>query len=334
MTVQLVNPANGLKLVRDGDWLTDEGGGRYPIIGGIPRVCDPSNYTESFGFQWNKFAATQIDSAVDEARQSERRLFLETAWQPDSLDGVDILEVGSGAGRFTRVLLERTKANLSSVDFSAAVEANWRNNGQVAPGRLSLAQASVYELPFADGSFDKVFCFGVLQHTPDFEEAVGALVRKAKPGGEIVVDFYAVRGFWTKLHAKYMLRPFTRRLSHERLLKLIDSNADWLINLAQALRTVGLGPATRFLPLVDLRTLPQGLTRSSSANGSCSTHSICFRPHSIGRSELPPSRGCSSAREPMSLSRAESTSTGVERPWSARADADCAADAHSVAHFC
>jgi SAM-dependent methyltransferase len=158
-------------------------------------------------------------------------------------------------------LLERTKANLSSVDFSAAVEANWRNNGQVAPGRLSLAQASVYELPFADGSFDKVFCVGVLQHTPDFEEAVGALVRKAKPGGEIVVDFYAVRGFWTKLHAKYMFRPFTRRLSHERLLKLIDSNADWLIKLAKALHKVGLGPATRFLPLVDLRTLPQGLTR-------------------------------------------------------------------------
>src|SRR4051812_6014155 len=114
MTVPLVNPANGLELVRHGDWLTHRGGGRYPIIRRSPRLCDPSNYTESFGFQWNKFAATQIDSVSAEARQSERRLFTETAWRPDSLDDLDILEVGSGAGRFTRVLLEQTKATLWS----------------------------------------------------------------------------------------------------------------------------------------------------------------------------------------------------------------------------
>jgi len=33
-----------------------------------------------------------------------------------------------------------------------------------------LFQASIYELPFAPRQFDKVFCFGVLQHTPDFKK--------------------------------------------------------------------------------------------------------------------------------------------------------------------
>ena len=71
-------------------------------------------------------------------------------------------------------------------------------------------------MPFADDRFDKVLCLGVLQHTPDFEQSVAALVAKTRPGGEIIVDFYPVRGWWTKLHAKYLLRPWTRRMDHDR----------------------------------------------------------------------------------------------------------------------
>jgi SAM-dependent methyltransferase len=115
-------------------------------------------------------------------------------------------------------------------------------------------------LPFPDGSFDKVFCFGVLQHTPDFEKSVEVLVQKAKSGGEIVVDFYAVRGPWTKVHAKYLLRPLSRRLSHHRLLRIIEANIDWLIGAATILARSRLGVLNRFLPLVDLRTLPPHLS--------------------------------------------------------------------------
>ena len=35
----------------------------YPIARGIPRFVDASNYTSNFGFQWNRFARTQLDSA-------------------------------------------------------------------------------------------------------------------------------------------------------------------------------------------------------------------------------------------------------------------------------
>jgi hypothetical protein len=101
---------------------------------------------------------------------------------------------------------------------------------------------------------------GVLQHTPSFEASIEALVQKAKKGGEIVVDFYPVRGWWTKLSSKYLLRPVTKRMSHDRLLRLIRSNVGWLIKARRALTRSGLGVLTRFLPIVDLRTLPRGLT--------------------------------------------------------------------------
>lgn len=225
------------------------------VVNGIPRYGDVENYSESFGFQWNRFAATQLHA------HSSERLWRETGWLPAELDGLDILEAGSGAGRFSRVILEETNANLYSIDYSSAVDANFRSNGHIAPDRFHLYQASIYEMPFPDGSFDKVLCLGVLQHTPDFEASVRALVSKAKTGGEIVVDFYPIRGWWTKIHAKYLFRPIARRMPHERLLRLIDRNADWLIAAHYALTKVGLHALTRFLPLVDITgTLPGSLT--------------------------------------------------------------------------
>lgn len=260
MNIQLINPANGLALRRNGEALVDDAGNSFPVVAGVPRVCDPSNYTENFGKQWNLFAGTQIDRRETGQQLSEERFFATTGWSPDAMRGENVLEVGSGAGRFSRVVLERTEATLWSVDYSSAVEANLRNNAQWVD-RLRLFQASIYELPFPDGSFDKVFCLGVLQHTPDFEASVHALIGKAKSGGEIVVDFYPIRGWWTKLHAKYLLRPLTRRMNHERLLELIDHNADWMIKASRGLARIGFHALTRFIPVVDFRTMPERLSR-------------------------------------------------------------------------
>jgi len=258
VTVSLINPANGLPLRRDGDVLVDSDGHRFAILGGVPRICDPENYASNFGTQWNAFRETQVDH--DDDGISKRRFFIETAWKPADLENLDVLEVGSGAGRFSQVVLKNTNANLYSVDYSSAVEANFANNRHIANNRFHLFQASVYEMPFPDGSFDKVFCLGVLQHTPDFEASVRSLIAKAQPGGEIVVDFYCIRGFWTKLNGKYLLRPFTRRMDQQRLLNLVRVNAGWLLKTAQAMNRIGLHALTRFLPIPDLAALPAGLT--------------------------------------------------------------------------
>jgi SAM-dependent methyltransferase len=259
--VTLVSPQSGLPLKEVGNELIDGEGGRYPIVAGIARICEPDNYTQNFGLQWNTFDVTQIDRPETGLDFSTARFFAETGWSPEDVAGKDILEVGSGAGRFTQVVLAKTTARLWSVDYSSAVEANLRNNGAIAPDRLRLFQSSIYEMPFPDGSFDKVICLGVLQHTPDFEASVRALVSKAKRGGEIVADFYPIRGWWTKLNAKYLLRPVTKRMPHDKLLKRIDRNIDWLMRAHQTLVRWRLGALTRFLPIADLRyILPKALS--------------------------------------------------------------------------
>jgi SAM-dependent methyltransferase len=260
--LQLINPFNQLLLHKNGSGYVDEMGNHFPVFNNVPRFVSSDNYTASFGFQWNKFQQTQIDRESQQLSFSKDRLVTVTGWDREDLEGKNILEVGSGAGRFTKIVLEETKANLYSIDYSDAVSANFRNNGHFG-NRLHLFQASIYEMPFPDNSFDKVFCFGVLQHTPDFKRSVKCLIDKAKPGGEVIVDFYPVTGWWTKIHAKYLLRPLTKKMPHEKLLKRIDRNADRLISLYNFFDRIKLGRfVNRFIPVCDIRgTLPSNLSK-------------------------------------------------------------------------
>ncbi len=260
--IQLINPATRQPLENKEGFFADTAGNRFPLVRGVVRIVTESNYTDSFGFQWNKFQKTQIDRESKTLSLSKERFFAQTGWENEDLAGKNVLEVGSGAGRFSQIVLDHTKANLYSVDYSDAVTANYKNNGHHGD-RFHLFQASVYEMPFPDNSFDKVFCFGVLQHTPDFKQSVKALIDKAKPGGEVAVDFYPVKGWWTKVHSKYIFRPLTRRMPHEKLLKRIERNAGWLMKLYSFFDKIGIGKiVNRFLPIVDIRgTLPPGLSK-------------------------------------------------------------------------
>lgn len=263
MNVPIINPKNNQFLRLAGANFVDASGNEFPFIKGVLRISTQVNYTDNFGMQWNKFDKTQLDNGANGLDLSCRRFFAETHWDREDLSGKCILEVGSGAGRFSKVVLEHTNAVLYSVDYSDAVTANFKNNNSIAPDRFHLFQASVYEMPFPDNSFDKVFCLGVLQHTPDFDASIKALIDKAKPGAEIVVDFYPIKGWWTKINAKYILRPVTKKMPRERLLRLIEKNVDWLLKVHYIFHRIGLGFMTRFLPVCDVKeTFPKSLTKA------------------------------------------------------------------------
>ena len=255
MNIQLINPFTNSFLSPADEGLMKNCTLIFPKKNGAYRIVEDNNYTGNFGYQWNKFAGTQVDKA-SKLDISKTRFFAETNWDKEDLTGKNILEVGSGAGRFSQIILDHTKANLYSVDYSNAVEANYKNNGGSA--RLQLFQASIYDMPFAKAQFDKVLCLGVLQHTPHFEDSVKSLIEMAKPGAEVVVDFYAVNGWWTKIHAKYIYRRFTKKMNHEKLYKLIDRNIDWMIKASLFFSKIGLGKIiNRFIPICNIDgTLP------------------------------------------------------------------------------
>ena len=190
----------------------------YPITKGVARFVDNQAYTSNFGLQWNIFKLTQLDSFIG-APIFEDRLWQNTKWQKHELKGKKILEAGSGSGCFTEIFL-KTGCDLTSFDLSSAVDANFQQNKSLAP--FNLFQASIYEIPTSKNFFDYVFCYGVLQHTPDPEKALHCLWDQVKPGGKLAIDWY-IKTFkpnpWT--FPKYFWRPITTRLSPELLLKII-----------------------------------------------------------------------------------------------------------------
>lgn len=100
-----------------------------------------------------------------------------------SLAGRDVLEVGSGAGQCSRWVR-------SEGGRAVGLDLSWRQlqhsrriddeTGVVVPSVLGTAT----DLPFADASFDVVFCsFGALQFVSDIGTAVAETARVLRPGG-------------------------------------------------------------------------------------------------------------------------------------------------------
>lgn len=154
------------------------------IVNYIPRFVPTRNYASSFGLEWLKHSRTQYDS-YSGICDSETRFFNETRW-PIDLGGQVILEVGRGSGRFTEQAAS-TGAFVISMDYSCAVEANYASNA--TKPNVMIVQGDIYSMPFKKPLFDKLFCFGVLQHTPDVRKAFMSLPPFLKPGGELVNEY-------------------------------------------------------------------------------------------------------------------------------------------------
>lgn len=183
---------------------------------GIVRFRNDDGYNKTFALQWSTFQLNQYDSVNGTTRYRDRYV-RETGWPVAGLEGELILEAGCGAGAFT-CHLAATGADLVSFDYSRAVDIAAKHN---ANGRIAFAQADILDMPFADAVFDRVFCHGVLQHTPDPERAFRELNRRLKPGGLISVDIYHKDGKIRPWKSKYIWRPLTTRMDPERLLRFL-----------------------------------------------------------------------------------------------------------------
>jgi SAM-dependent methyltransferase len=215
----------------------------YSILRHIPRFVPSDNYSAGFGLQWNLHSRTQLDEHTGLAL-SEKRFFEESRW-PRRLDDETIIEAGCGAGRFTSVAAS-TGATVLSLDYSEAVEANYASNGDRE--NVVIVQGDIYSMPFREA--DRIFCFGVIQHTPDPRAAFLTLPRHVKPGGIVAADVYLKSFQRYFLGPKYWLRPLTRRVRPEALQKWTHRyvNAMWpLAKVVRRLPRVGRILNWRFL---------------------------------------------------------------------------------------
>jgi SAM-dependent methyltransferase len=200
-------------------------GCRWSIRDGIPRFVGEQNYAASFGVQWNKYPRTELDSFTGKS-YSRDRLERCLGAPLESLRGKVVLECGSGAGRFTELLIQNCEA-LTCIDLSAAVDANLRNCGQLASYLLMQGDMNSSPLPFQ--FFDVVVCLGVIQHTANPEQTIRSLASYVKRGGYLVIDHYTrdrgskarnILSYFDYLDMVYPIRGILRRMKPERAVRL------------------------------------------------------------------------------------------------------------------
>lgn len=232
--LQLHNEVMSEDEVKTGELVCGDNGHTYLVHNFIPRFVNDDNYAKGFGYQWNIHARTQVDKFNGTSISSDR-FYDGTQWNKALLAGQVILEAGCGAGRFTQIMLD-AGLEVFSLDYSNAVDACLDNHG-LHPN-LHLIQGNIYELPFEDAIFDRVFCFGVLQHTPDVRKSFGCLTAKLKPGGEIAIDLYP-NTIKARMHyPRYVLRPLAKRLPNHILYKIVEASVRVLLPLSIALKAI------------------------------------------------------------------------------------------------
>jgi SAM-dependent methyltransferase len=231
--LSLVNEVIENGKIKEGTLLETTSGKKYPITNFIPRFVPLENYSDSFGLQWNIHNRTQYDE-TSQHDLSRTRFYEQTRWAK-YLKNELILEAGSGSGRFSKYPVE-SGAMVISFDYSNAVEANYRSNGQMQ--NLLIVQASIYDMPFKKGSFDRVFCIGVLQHTPDPEASFYKLIEMIKPRGFICTDIYLKNFAKVFSTPKYFVRLFTKGKPPEKLYRNIVRYVDFMWPLARLISKI------------------------------------------------------------------------------------------------
>jgi ubiquinone/menaquinone biosynthesis C-methylase UbiE len=145
----------------------------------------------------------------------------------DPLPGESILDVGCGIGIFTQDILRRG-ARVTGVDISLPMLSK-AIVGFDKAGFTGLC-ADMNALPFADGSFDKVYSMTVIEFSDDAGRVVAELDRVVRKGGRVVVTTLNNLSPWAaqrtkKGQAGHPLFQHIRFRSPEDMRRIVPGNS-------------------------------------------------------------------------------------------------------------
>jgi len=122
------------------------------------------------------------------------------------------LEIGVGLGADHQKWAE-SDADLYGLDLTERAIKNTNDRFKKLGLKSNLLVGDAEDLPFIDNSFDIVYSWGVIHHSPNTPKAVSEIYRTLRPGGIAKIMIYHKWSFvgymlWMR-YGVFKLRPFT-----------------------------------------------------------------------------------------------------------------------------
>ncbi len=103
--------------------------------------------------------------------------------------GKKVLEIGVGTG-IDHLQFAKAGAILTGIDITPKSIELTKKNLELHGYHSNLLVADAKSLPFPDNTFDIVYSFGVLHHTPNTQKAIDEIYRVLKPEGKTIIALY------------------------------------------------------------------------------------------------------------------------------------------------
>ncbi len=225
------------------------------VFGKSFALYDKAAIEEFVGFFQQRFSANGIDP---------RAVF----------NGKRCLDAGCGNGRGALFMLDNGAAHVTTADISPTnIESTARNIETFGFKNYSVKETSLETLPFEDGTFDFVWCNGVVMHTHNPDACLSELARVLKIGGQSWIYVYGSGGvYW---YAVRRFRAIVRDISPARCiaaLRLLGYTSryvaeyldDWKVPYLRTYTDTDFGGRMAELGFERMPPLPRGVTYDTS----------------------------------------------------------------------
>jgi ubiquinone/menaquinone biosynthesis C-methylase UbiE len=178
----------------------------------------------------------------------------------DSLQGSygRLLEIGCGIG-VDSIQLAKCGFDVTAVDLTENALAIAKDYATLRNVSVDFRLGNAENLEFEERSFDFVYSFGVLHHTPDIEASVAEVHRVLKPGGKAYIMLYHRDSIVNGVHRMFWLPyesprdrddhcPVVYTYSRRGVRKLFGDFANVTVESAYPF-TFGFGPVATKTPL-------------------------------------------------------------------------------------
>lgn len=171
----------------------------------------PADDRFAFGENWRRFLETLDDQRIEEAQASLGEML-----GVESLDGLEVLDIGSGSGLFSLAAMRMGPKRLKSFDYDAdSVGCTNELRSRYFPDaeNWSVEHGDATDAAYLRslGKFDIVYSWGVLHHTGAMWKAIDNACSAVNDQGTLFISIYNDTGYasrlWKRIKKLYSTGP-------------------------------------------------------------------------------------------------------------------------------